>query len=196
MFGPTNGGVYLCPLESYVKDTLPNEWVPSWNAEALKAGAVIIRSGIYWRVNRFRLGAGFPNNNCYQGTYCYTFTNPPICINYDTKAPLQYGGVENFFPDSQYRVQGASNTNAAVNATFQYHAETLNTISGRPDQFIMLRYNSTIQNRTNGTTGGWLDRIWYAYTGAGHPGSPLNPNVNCNQTDAWTPTINPIVINY
>lgn len=34
------------PLETYVKRVLPNEWVPGWEEEALKAGAVAIRTWV------------------------------------------------------------------------------------------------------------------------------------------------------
>jgi hypothetical protein len=37
------------PLEDYVKGVLPHEWITSWNKEALKAGAVAIRTyAAYW----------------------------------------------------------------------------------------------------------------------------------------------------
>jgi hypothetical protein len=130
--------LYFSPKELYVKNTLPNEWIPSWTSEALKAGAVIIRSGVYWRVNRTNLGSTYPNNNCYEGWWCEY-----VCFLYDTTAPRP-GGLENFIPNSNKPA-----TNSAVDATFQYHAETLNLISGRPDKLIMLRYGATIQNRTN-----------------------------------------------
>jgi len=35
--------VQTVPFEEYVQDVLPNEWVPSWNQEALKAGAMAIK---------------------------------------------------------------------------------------------------------------------------------------------------------
>ena len=43
-------------LKEYVKGVLPNEWYPTWNEEALKAGAVAVRnyalskvqSGVLW----------------------------------------------------------------------------------------------------------------------------------------------------
>lgn len=38
---------YSSNKETYIKNTLPNEWIPSWPSETLKAGAVIIRSGVY-----------------------------------------------------------------------------------------------------------------------------------------------------
>lgn len=35
--------VQTVPFETYVKDVLPNEWVPSWDTNALKAGAMAIK---------------------------------------------------------------------------------------------------------------------------------------------------------
>jgi peptidoglycan hydrolase-like amidase len=35
--------VQTVPFEQYVEDVLPNEWIPSWNTESLKAGAMAIK---------------------------------------------------------------------------------------------------------------------------------------------------------
>lgn len=35
--------VQTVPFEQYVEDVLPNEWVPSWGEESLKAGAMAIK---------------------------------------------------------------------------------------------------------------------------------------------------------
>lgn len=35
--------VQTIPFEQYCEDVLPNEWVPSWNIESLKAGAMAIK---------------------------------------------------------------------------------------------------------------------------------------------------------
>ena len=40
-------------LKEYVKGVLPNEWYPTWNEEALKAGAVAIRA---FAVHEMRTG--------------------------------------------------------------------------------------------------------------------------------------------
>jgi hypothetical protein len=166
---------YETGKESYIKNTLPNEWVPSWNAEALKAGAVIIRSGVYWRVNRSVLDSPWPNNNCYKGGSGSTL--------YYRTVPTSRGGQEQWLPNSSQ-----PSTNSATDATYGYHAERVNQPSGRPDKLVGLRYNSTIQNRTNNTTGTWLQRIRYAYVGPGAPGAPFNPNQECSQSDDQTST--------
>jgi hypothetical protein len=38
------GRVDVIPFETYVRGVLPHEWIPSWHAESLKAGAVAIRT--------------------------------------------------------------------------------------------------------------------------------------------------------
>ncbi|MFC5754533.1 SpoIID/LytB domain-containing protein, partial [Actinomadura rugatobispora] len=43
------------PFESYVKDVLPNEWVPSWPRESLRAGAMAVKSyGWHWALHSTR----------------------------------------------------------------------------------------------------------------------------------------------
>jgi hypothetical protein len=39
-----SGQVDVFPLEEYVKGVLPHEWIPSWEVESLRAGAIAIRS--------------------------------------------------------------------------------------------------------------------------------------------------------
>jgi hypothetical protein len=44
-----SGRVDVIPFEDYVKGVLPHEWIASWDDEALKAGAVAIRTyAAYW----------------------------------------------------------------------------------------------------------------------------------------------------
>lgn len=47
-------------FENYVENSLPNEWVPSWDGEALKAGAVADKSYAWFWVNHF---GGYLNTN-------------------------------------------------------------------------------------------------------------------------------------
>lgn len=42
--------VVTVSMETYVKRVLPHEWIPSWHAESLKAGAIAIRSYGAWHV--------------------------------------------------------------------------------------------------------------------------------------------------
>lgn len=158
--------------ETYVRSTLPNEWYASWSAETLKAGAVIIRSGVYWRINRSVLGSAWPNNNCQRGT-SGTFT-------YYVTAPFSRGGYEEWHPNS-----GVTSTNNATDATNGYHADRLTVPSGRPDAFVGLRYGATVQNRTNTGSGTWIEKIRYANVGLG---APIDPNQQCSQEDDLTST--------
>ena len=86
---------YTTTKEAYIKNTLPNEWgyAPTWHDNALQAGAVIIRSGVYWRVNRSALNSQYPNNNCYKGGSGST-------VYYRT-VPTSRGGQEQWLPGSR-----------------------------------------------------------------------------------------------
>jgi hypothetical protein len=59
--------IVAVPFMQYVENVLPNEWIPSWDGEALKAGAVAAKSyGWFW-VNHF---GGYLNAraNCFDVT--------------------------------------------------------------------------------------------------------------------------------
>ncbi|SNR24523.1 SpoIID/LytB domain-containing protein [Actinomadura mexicana] len=53
------GRVDRVAFKTYVKDVLPNEWVPSWPTESLKAGAMAVKSyGWYWALHSTRKTSG------------------------------------------------------------------------------------------------------------------------------------------
>lgn len=162
--------VYRNSAEVYVKETLPNEWIASWDITTLQAGAVIIRSGAYWRINRSVLNSPYPNNNCYKrtdgGQTWYRETPRYETINW---------GHENFHPFS-----GHPNTDSATDSTSSLHADRVSVPSGRPDTFVPHRYNSTVQNRTRTCTGPYYDKIWCATV---NYGGSIDPNVECSQSD-------------
>jgi Stage II sporulation protein len=154
--------------ETYIKDTLPNEWFPSWDAETLKAGAVIIRSGVWWRIDRTDLASPVPHNNCYQGPNgLFDVTDPNSRVGSNGKP-----GHEQWIP---YSSKPATST--AVDATQYYHAET-NT-SGRPDSLVSLSYTNVIQNRSHTASGTFLSKVLAAYQGAG---PPFDPDTDCSET--------------
>lgn len=65
-------------METYVKRVLPNEWIASWNAESLKAGAVAIRSyGGYYVYNPISSSYDICDTTCCQkyGTTTYSSTD-------------------------------------------------------------------------------------------------------------------------
>ncbi len=47
-----SGQVEVVPFRDYVKHTLPNEWIPTWSAASLKAGAMAIKSYAWYWVSR------------------------------------------------------------------------------------------------------------------------------------------------
>lgn len=165
---------YTSGSETYVKETLPNEWFPSWAAEALQAGAVIIRSGVYWRINRSILNSSYPNNNCYKGV-AGTFT-------FYRTAPQTRGGQEQWVPGSS---ASQTATNSAVDATNSIHADRVSIPAGRPDAFVPHRYNATVQNSTQSCAGTYYQRIRCAVVGYG---GSIDPNTECSQTDDLTST--------
>jgi len=79
------------PFREYVEDCLPNEWIPSWNVEALKAGALAVKMfAWYHHLNPITMD-GF--------TYDVDNTTNFQTFRYDSRQ------IE---------------TNAAVNAVFKY----------------------------------------------------------------------------
>ena len=57
-------------FQTYVEDVLPNEWIPSWDGDALKAGAVAIKSYAWYWVTHF--GGPTSINN---STTCFDVTD-------------------------------------------------------------------------------------------------------------------------
>jgi hypothetical protein len=166
--------VYQNGAEVYVKETLPNEWYGSWSAITLQAGAVIIRSGTFWRINRSVLNSSYPNNNCYRGS-------SPGLHDWYREAPQTRGGDENFIPFS-----GMATTNSATDSTANIHADRVTIPSGRPDAFMPHRYNSTIQTRTRDCAGAtYHEKIRCAVLDRGRP---YDPNEECSQVDDLTTT--------
>lgn len=167
--------VYSCGSETYVRETLPNEWYPSWDLATLQAGAVIIRSGVYWRINRSVLNTPYPNNNCYKRT-----SGSSTWYRETPRIESIGWGQENWHPGSG----GIFSTDDATNSTNQLHADRVSALpAGRPDTFVPHRYNSTVQNRTRTCTGLYYDKIWCATVNYPYASSNIDPNVECSQTD-------------
>lgn len=128
---------------------------------------MIIRSGVYWRVNRSVLNSTWLNNHCDMGGSGSTLD--------DRTGPISQGGEKRWLPGS-----GQPSTNSATDVTYGHHAGRVSQPSGQPDKLVRLRYNSTIQNRTDHATGTWLERIRYADVGPGAPGAPFHPDQECS----------------
>lgn len=58
------------PFQTYVDNVLPNEWIPSWDGDALKSGAVAVKSYAWYWVTHF---GGYLNSNT--STTCFDVTD-------------------------------------------------------------------------------------------------------------------------
>ncbi|HEY7009724.1 MAG TPA: SpoIID/LytB domain-containing protein [Jatrophihabitantaceae bacterium] len=56
------------PFESYVENVLPNEWIASWDGDALKAGAVAVKSYAWYWVTHFGGYLDGDQSNCFDVT--------------------------------------------------------------------------------------------------------------------------------
>lgn len=64
-----NNAIVTVSMTSYMKNVLPNEWIPSWNTEALKAGAYCVKMvGIYRAISPMSSAGGY---NLTQSTQMY-----------------------------------------------------------------------------------------------------------------------------
>ena len=61
------GTVVTVPFKDYVRDTLPNEWVPSWRPAALQAGAVAVKQYAWYYAMNTGHG-GTIGGQCYDVT--------------------------------------------------------------------------------------------------------------------------------
>lgn len=52
VYRTAKGVVEVVPFRDYIKRTLPNEWIPSWSSESLKAGAMAVKSYAWFWVSR------------------------------------------------------------------------------------------------------------------------------------------------
>jgi Stage II sporulation protein len=55
-------------FQTYVENVLPNEWIPSWDGDALKAGAVAVKSYAWYWVTHFGGYLGGNPTNCFDVT--------------------------------------------------------------------------------------------------------------------------------
>ena len=59
--------VQTIPFRTYVEDVLPNEWIPSWDADALGAGAVAVKSYAWYWVTHYGGSANY-KSTCFDVT--------------------------------------------------------------------------------------------------------------------------------
>ncbi|HKP54301.1 MAG TPA: SpoIID/LytB domain-containing protein [Chloroflexia bacterium] len=84
------GVVEVVPFRDYLKHTLPNEWIPSWSPEALKAGAMAVKSYAWYWVARggkqVALGADLKDNvedQVYDPNVSYASTDAAVEATYN-----------------------------------------------------------------------------------------------------------------
>jgi hypothetical protein len=91
--------VEVVPFRDYLKHTLPNEWIPSWSPEALKAGAMAVKTYAWYWVARggkqVALGADLKDNvedQVYDPNVSYASTDAAVDATYNY-AMLRNGSV-------------------------------------------------------------------------------------------------------
>ncbi len=154
--------VVTVSMETYVKRVLPNEWIASWNAESLKAGAIAIRSYGAWHVYH-------PKSSSYD--ICDT----TCCQKYGT---TQYTSTDNAVNATAglYLVDGNDNIVRA-----EYSAENNDSggrdgcgncyISNKPDDGVCLSDSVCCGYTQNGHGRGmcqWGSQRWAANRGMGY----------------------------
>jgi hypothetical protein len=78
------GRIDTVDFRSYVKHVLPNEWVPSWHTEALRAGAMPVKTyGWYWTMHAKYPGSGYDvkdttSDQVYNPSVSYASTNAAV----------------------------------------------------------------------------------------------------------------------
>ena len=84
------GTVEVVPFKDYVKRVLPNEWIPSWSPEALKAGAMAVKSYAWYWVSvggkQGALGADLKDNvedQVYDPNISYASTDAAVDATFD-----------------------------------------------------------------------------------------------------------------
>jgi Stage II sporulation protein/FG-GAP-like repeat len=121
------------PFEQYLDNVLPNEWEASWDSDALKAGAVAVRSYAWYWVTHY---GGYVGSTKSSST-CFDVTDDSLFQNYD--------------PGSAY-----STTTAAIVATRQVAAR----VGGK---ILQTSYRSYLSNAGEscgaGATGSVMSQV-------------------------------------
>lgn len=114
-------------LRDYVKNVLPNEWVNTWPAEALRSGAVAVKMFAWWRIN---LTAQYPGVFRPEGVDVVDNTCDQV-----------------FFPNSH-----RPPTNAAVDFTWPYRLHW----EERVQEIHFLAYDFQCADAQASQGGGWF----------------------------------------
>lgn len=107
----------------YVQHSLPREWIPNWNMEALKAGAMAVKGYAWYWVNR-------------GGKRCCNQAPSGECYDVDDTTTYQV-----FDPSYSH-----TRTDEAVNATWDY-------LYRRSDAIFQMSYRQTLTGNVNEACG-------------------------------------------
>lgn len=96
-----NGQIVTVAFSDYLKNVLPNEWIPSWSSEALKAGAYCVKMvGVYRSISPMSSSGGY---NLTQSTQMYrpgstTYTSTSNMIDAIKNTGMADSAGKIFFP--------------------------------------------------------------------------------------------------
>lgn len=85
------GRVDIVDFKTYVKGVLPNEWIPSWHSESLKAGALPVKIyGWYWTIYAKYPSSGYDvkdttSDQVYNPNVSYASTNAAVDATWSYK---------------------------------------------------------------------------------------------------------------
>ncbi len=107
-----NSQIVEVDFNTYIKNTLPNEWFASWNTESLKAGAYCVKMAGWYRTIRPVSNAG--GYDVTQGTQYY-IPNSSVSATDNVIDSISGSGIANsdkqiFFPEYAAGVQGEPGT--------------------------------------------------------------------------------------
>lgn len=151
--------VVTVSMETYVKRVLPQEWISSWNAESLKAGAVAIRTYGAWHVyNPISSSYDICDTTCCQkyGTTQYTSTDNAV----NATAGLYLVNSSNNIQRAEYSAENNDSTGADGCGNCY--------ISNKPSDGICLSDNVCCGTTKNGHGRGmcqWGSQRWAANRG-------------------------------
>lgn len=96
----TKAVITTVPFENYVEDVLPNEWIESWDLDALKAGAIAVKSYAWYWTNHFGgyLGATPTSSDCFDVTDDENFQVYVADSHLDIPAPRSTEAVQDTWP--------------------------------------------------------------------------------------------------
>jgi len=154
--------VVTVSMETYVKRVLPSEWIASWNAESLKAGAVAIRSyGAWYVYHPISSSYDICDTTCCQKytTTQYTSTNNAV----DATAGLYLVDGNNNIMRAEYSAE--NNDSSGADGCGNCY------ISNKPSDGICLSDSVCCGYTKNGHGRGmcqWGSQRWAANRGMGY----------------------------